>query len=211
MRKDKQQRLDRFASLIEATIKAGDPRYVKLFEGFSWAAMAQTVWSNKLGISDRTLRDLAKCGTIVRTTTVNGDGKPVVLYRLGSTPHKSPRHIANTMAALYRKHYDVKRVPPRSWGCLVGLAGVWPSGVQVNIFRMLLDNLKAFMAAVKAADPDCTFTPRFYEFLPITLVRKYPDVALQLYVAGIQEVGQKPHASIVAMFPKLWPKQNLIG
>jgi hypothetical protein len=211
MRKDKRQRLNHFANLIAATIKAGDPLYVKVFEGASWAALAQAAWCQKLGISDRTLRDLAKCSPIVSTKTINHAEKPLVLYRLGSTPHRSARHVANIMASAFRKRYGVERISRHDWGCLYGLAGVWPDGVQVEIFRMLLADLKAFMAAVKAVDPDCPHSIRYYEYLTIPLARKYPDVALELYIAAVQEAGQEPHPSIDALYPNLWPKQGLVG
>lgn len=211
MRKDRQERLDKFADLIAETIKAGHPICVKLFEGAAWAALPQPAWCEKLAISDRTLRALAKCPPVVATKTVNEQGKPIVLYRLGSTPHESARYTANKMASLYRKKYGVERVSRHNWGCLLGLAGVWPEGVQVEIFRTLLADLKAFMAAVKSVDPDCPHSIRFYEWLPISLARKYPDVALEVYITAIQEAGQKPHPSIVALYPMLWPKLVLIG
>lgn len=211
MRKDKQERLNRFANLIAETIEGGDPLYVMVFEGAEWAALAQPAWCAKLGVSDRTLRDLAKCPPVVTTKTVNDAGKPIALYRLGSTPHQSPRHLANIMASLFRKQYGVERVSRRDWGCLVGLAGLWPSGIQVEIFHTLLADLKGFMAAIKAVDPDCPHTIRFYEWLPIPLVRKYPDVALQLYITAVQAKGQKPNPSIAALYPKLWPKLKSVG
>jgi hypothetical protein len=192
-------------------IKDGGPSNVKLFEGAEWAALPQSAWCKKLGVSDHTLRSLAKLPPIVATKTVNAHGKPLVLYRLGSTPHISPRHLANKMASLYRLKYGRERISPREWGCLLGLAGYWPEGVQVEIFRTVLNDLKAFMAAIKCVDPDCSHSIRFYEWLPITLVRKYPDVALELYIAEVQAKGQKPHPSILALCPKLWPKLALVG
>lgn len=212
MRKDKQERLDRFADLIAETIKAGDPLTMKLFEGFAWAARSQPAWCAKLKISDRTLRELAKCcPPIVSTKTVNEGGKPIVLYRLGSEPHKSPKHLANIMAKLFRQKYGVERVSRGDWGCLNGLAVVWPDGVQVEIFRTLLADLKVFMAAVKAADPDCPHSIRFYQWLPIPLVRKYPDIALEIYISAVQAKGQEPHPSLVALSPKLWPTLKSVG
>lgn len=212
MRKDKQERLDRFADLIAETINAGDPLSVMVFEGATWAALPQPSWCEKLGVSDRTLRDLAKCPPVVATKTVNDAGKPIVLYRLGSTHHQSARHVANIMTSLFRKKYGLEeRISRRDWGCLVNLARIWPEGAQVEIFRTLLADLGAFMAAVKAADPDCPHSVRFYEFLPIPLVRKYHDVALQVYISAVQAKGLKPHPSIVALYPKLWPKLKSVG
>lgn len=212
MRKDKQERLDRFADLVAETIKAGDPLSVMVFEGATWAAMPQPRWCEKLKITDRTLRDLAKCPPIVSTKTVNDTSTPIVLYRLGSTPHLSARHTANIMASLFRKKYDLEeRISRRDWGCLVNLARIWPEGVQVEIFRTLLADLDAFMAAVKAADPDCPHSIRYYNWLSIALVRKYHDVALDVYIGAVQAKGQKPHPSIVALYPKLWPTVKSAG
>jgi hypothetical protein len=212
MRKDKQQRLDRFTRLIADIIQAGDPITMKLFEGMTWAAMSQRTWCEALGFSGRTLRELARCcPPIVMTKTTNEDGKPLVLYRLGSEPHKSTRHVANIMASMYRQQYGVERISRRAWGCLNGLAEVWPDGVQVDIFRMLLADVGAFMAAVKSVDSDCPYSMRYYEWLAIPLVRKYHHIALQLYIQRIQEMGKKPHPSIHALLPKLWPTKGLIG
>jgi hypothetical protein len=212
MRKDKQERLERFADLIAETIKAADPLTMKLCDGFAWAAMPQPAWCEKLKISDRTLRELAKCcPPIVSTKTVNEERKPIVLYRVGSEPHKSLRHLANVMAKLYRQKYGMERVSRHDWGCLIGLASVWPNGVQVDIFRSVLADFKAFMSVVKGIDPDCPHAIRYYKWLPIPLLRKYPDIALELYIATIQETGQVPHPAIVALNPKLWSNQSLIG
>ena len=210
MRQDKQQRLDRFVDLIAKTIEVSDPSCTMVFEGAPWAALAQSVWCEKLGLSDRTLRDLAKCSPIVKTKTVNDAGKPIVLYRLGSTPHQSRRHVANIMASLYHKEYG-QRVSRHAWGCLIGLAEVWPDGVEVEIFRMLLGDLNGFMAAIKAVDPDCPLSIRFYQWLNIPLVRKYPDVAVQLYITAVQAKGEKPHPAIATLCPKLWPKLKSVG
>lgn len=212
MRKDKQHRLDRFVDVIAETVKVGNPLTMKLFEGFAWAAMSQPAWCEMLKISDHTLRELAKCcPPIVSTKTVNENGKPIVLYRLGSEPHESPKHLANIMAKLFRQKYRVKRISPHAWGCLIGLVGVWPDGVQIDIFRTVLADVKAFMAAVKGIDSDCPHSIRYYEWLPIPLLRKYHAIALELYIATVQEAGQQPHPSLVALHPKLWPKQGMIG
>jgi hypothetical protein len=210
MRKDKQERLNRFADLIAETIKAGDPLYVQMFEGFVWVALAQPAWCEKLGISDHTLRDLAKCPPIVSTKTVNDEGKPLVLYRLGEKSHESARHLANKMAKAYREKYGIKRLRPSDWGCLVGLAGVWPDGVELEIFRSVLKDVGAFMAGVRWADPDCPHSIRFYQWVPIPLIRKYPHVALEMYIIGIQAAGQTPPPSIAALHPNIWPKHQLV-
>jgi hypothetical protein len=203
MRKDKQKRLDRFATLISEIIKTGNPLTMKLFEGHLWAAMPQSAWCEQLKISDHTLRDLAKCcPPIVSTKTVNEDKKPIVLYRRGSTPHKSPRHIANIMGHLYRTKYGVARVSHHNWGCLIGLADLWPDGIEVDLFKLVLDNLKTFMVWVKATDPDCEHSSRYYEWLSISLLRKYHGVALEMYVAEIQASGKPPHPSLEALWPK---------
>jgi hypothetical protein len=211
MRKDKQARLDRFAKLIDDTIKAGDPHYMRVFEGAVWAALPQPSWCEKLQISDHTLRDLAKCSPIVATKTVNQEGKPTVLYRLGSVLHKSPRHLANIMACLYRAKYGVERVSRHNWGCLVGLANILPEGAQIEIFRAVLNDLPMFRSGVKCADPDSSHSMRYYEWLPIPLVRKYPDVALQVYIGAMQAAGKTPHPAVAALDPKSWPKFKSIG
>jgi hypothetical protein len=76
---------------------------------------------------------------------------------------------------------------------------------------MLLADVGAFMAAIKSVDPDCPHSNRYYEWLVIPLVRKYHNIALQLYIDRVQEMGKKPHPSIHALSPKLWPTKGLTG
>lgn len=199
MRSDKSKRHAKLVSLVvELTAKSPFD-----FEGFAWAALSQSEWASQLGISDKTLRDLAKLPPIVSTKTQIQD-KVVVLYRIGAGPHSSYRHIANILSKIFRDKYGLKRIPPHDYGCLVGLAEVWPDGVQAQIFKSVLRNFVEFRGAVKLAEPDSPHFDRYYDFVPIRLIRKFPDLALEVYENEIQANCKVPHPAIVALNPKKW-------
>lgn len=93
---------------------------------------------------------------------------------------------------MFCQKYDRKRVTRKDWGCLVGLADVWPDGFQTAIFKTVLDDLKAFIVGVREADPESKFYRRYYEFLPIKLLRKYPLIAVELHIIKVQATGAAP-------------------
>jgi len=205
MRKDKQKRHARFVRLIEqftSDQQTLDENVVE-FEGFVWATLSQDKWSELLGVSDKTLRELAKILPIVSTKT-QCNGKVIVLYRTGTKPHTSVRHTANVLAKIFRKKYGLKRIARHDYGCLCGLAEVWPDGVQVEIFKSVLRNFVEFRGGVKLAEPDSPYFERYYEFVPIRLVRKFHGIALEVYENELQATDKVPHAAIIALNPKKW-------
>jgi hypothetical protein len=79
-----------------------------------------------------------------------------------------------------------KEVGTKAFGCLVGLAKEW-GGHAVDIFKAVLNNWPAFMVGMKQ-HPDCT-TPRFYKFPSITVIRRFPDVAAEVWMMDVQKAG----------------------
>lgn len=77
---------------------------------------------------------------------------------------------------------------PSEYGCMCGLAEVWPEGHQIEIFRSVLADWSAFMAGEKVAIWAAgEGEEKFFEFAAMTVVRAFPEVAVELYVMERQE------------------------
>ena len=205
MRKDAALRQARLVTLIEDIISSKAGSETKEFEGFTWAMLPQSEWSARLKITSRTLRNLAKIPPIVAQRTVTPDRRPITLYRTGVPAACSAKKTANMMAKAFRQKYKVDHVSRGDWGCLHGLAEIWPEGSQVAILKAVLSDLPLFMSAVRIADPDSEYRERYYEFLPIKLLRKFHDIGLSVYLMKLQgEGGALPSSfpkNIAALFP----------
>lgn len=204
MRSDKQKKHAAFVNLINEIVAAHQPGSSMDFEGFIWAAIKQAIWCESLGISDRTLRELAQHPPIAQTKTKTPWGSPIVLYRLGSEPHKSHRHIANIMGSIFKKRRGLSSLEPRLWGCLYGLAEVWPEGDQIAIFKMVLDIWPEFMAAVKYVEPDTPHAGKYYAYQAITLIRKYHALAVDRYGTELVVKGKELSPAMKALGSKVW-------
>lgn len=104
----------------------------------------------------------------------------------------------------------------REYGCMSGLAEVWPDGHQVDLFKMVLKRWPIFMAGVKwaavmEADPE-TYKPDkqafnlHLEFPSMSVIRRYWKVALEMVEMDAQEKKGPTPAWIKALNPGLWPK-----
>jgi hypothetical protein len=205
MRKDAALRHARLVTLIEAVISSKAGSETRELLGFTWAVLPQSEWSARLKITPRTLRNLAKIAPIVAQRTVTPDRRPITLYRTGAPPLCSAKKTANMMAKAFRQKYKIDRVSRADWGCLNGLAEIWPQGSQVAIFKAVLNDLPLFMAAVRTADPDSQFRERYYEFLPIKLLRKFHDIGLNIYLMELQQEGGALPSSFPAKVKALFP------
>ncbi|TGS82730.1 MULTISPECIES: hypothetical protein [unclassified Mesorhizobium] len=107
------------------------------------------------------------------------------------------------------------------FGCLIGLAKVWPEGVQVEILEIVFANWREFMSGVKLvqhlereanrkikkADPTAKVTEvrgLFFEYPHIPTIRKYWKVALDMVTTHYQNTGKNPPPSFKALNPGLW-------
>lgn len=139
---------NKLIALVEQTIEE-KPRKLG---GFVWAERPQPEWAELLGVSIATFRRIIAEPPFVRDRTHArlGNRIMVTLLRIGDgTPvKKSPRHIANVMQQLFRQ--KTGRNPGKhGYGCLIGLAEVWPDGHQITIFKLVLNNWLAFMAGFR--------------------------------------------------------------
>lgn len=198
MRSDKAKRHAAFVALIEETVGSSSSPARIFRDGYWWAALPQAIWASKLGVTVVTLRQLAKIPPI-RGLDTKADGHRIKLYRVGPEPHVSFKSLARKMEAAFKGKYG-RSVGKTRFGCLIGLAENWPSGHQVAIFRTVLNNLAGFMSLVRASDPESEYAPRYYEFLPCSLLRKYHDLALEMHVAMLQELGKYDELSQLAPY-----------
>ena len=174
------------------------------FEGFSWAARAQPEWAAMLGVSVATLRRLISKPPFVREQTHNADGKRVTLLRLGESAQKTPRHLANIMAKIFRKKTG-QEVGRHAFGCLVGCAEIWPNDHQIEIFKLTLNEWSTFMEGFRLAIDVGEIKPPSaktyskpvpymkWQFPHIPTIRLGATVALELYQMQWQEkLSSKP-------------------
>jgi hypothetical protein len=97
---------------------------------------------------------------------------------------------------------------PREYGCMVGLAEVWPEGHQIELFEMVLDQWSLFMIGVKwiivdQEMEDQKTVDRFWTHPSISVIRRFQAVAVEMALMDAQEKKKVP-AWIKALHPDLW-------
>jgi len=212
MRRDKQQRHERLCALIEQTISHALPggRTFEL-EGHVWAVRTLSEWASLLGVkSIDTVSDLIKIAPIQRDYT-QVDGKKALLLRVGEPGPISPRKIANLMRGVFRNKTG-REPKPEEFPLLKVLASEWPTGLQVDIFKVVLDNWTAFKAAVAIAIEEMKARGekayhRHHSYPSVSVICKFRDVALGLYLMHVQEnaaAGRAVPDVVIQAFPKLF-------
>lgn len=83
--------------------------------------------------------------------------------------------------ALLEKMPDLTTHP--EYGLINGLMEVWPEGHQLAIFKLVLSDWPAYMAGQKI-EVWKTYSDRelFFEFASMSVLRRYPQPAVELYV-----------------------------
>jgi len=118
--------------------------------------------------------------------------------------------LARVEKALKRERQP--RETPNEFGLLIGLAKAWPDGMQVEIFRMVLDNLPVFMTGVRTkqameqAEGKDVVPPRFLRYPHIKTIFDYNEVALEMMQDHYQQSGTEPPDEFKALTPWLWQK-----
>jgi hypothetical protein len=183
-------------------------------DDFQWAALPQRYYCQKLEISPATLRRWIARPPFVRQHA-RIDGKVTTLLREGEAGPLTPRHIANTMAIIWRETTG-RRASPKEYGCLVGLAESWPQGAQIDLLRMVLKEWPLFMSGVDSfiaeqnAKSEDKLVKRYYEFPSLAVIRRFASVALEVNMLKTQEAGKTPHPVIKALNPNTWPKYKIL-
>jgi hypothetical protein len=94
------------------------------------------------------------------------------------------------------------------YGCMVGLAKEWPTGLQVELFKMVINDWMEFMAGVKVVQAQeaglGTVKPMYFEYPHIKTLRRYCKVAVEMMVMRFQKNGKEPPAALKAVNPGLW-------
>lgn len=94
------------------------------------------------------------------------------------------------------------------YGCMVGLAKVWPKGLQVALFKFAINDWPEFMAGVKIKQAEeaamGTGKPMFFTYPHIKTLRRYHKVAVDMMVMHYQKSGKTPPAALKAATPHLW-------
>lgn len=196
LKSDAQARHDTLCALILAAIEAEGQEH----EGRRWAIKPRSEWADALGVDMKTISRLIQREPIQRLDTgaqdAAGTWRRVTALRLirpGEPPLKpSPRHLANIMQTLFVA--KTGRTPGKEeYGCLIGLAELWPEGHQLPIFKDVLAEWGSYMAAIKNRIDFETealevkgLRARYYRFPTITLLRRWPHVVADAYLTRWQ-------------------------
>ena len=195
----------KLVALVEQTI-AEKPRER---DGFLWAERFQAEWAELMGVSVATFRRIISEPPFERDRAHSRLGSKIIvtLLRIGDgTPvKKTPLHIANIMRSIFLK--KTGRKPNRhAFGCVVGLAEVWPDGQQIEIFSLVINDWLAFMAGFRLRLETGEIAPpvkkTYAKPVPymklnhphIPTIRLGAAVAVELYEMRLQE--QQAHASL---------------
>jgi hypothetical protein len=222
MQPKKHQQINALAKLVAEEALANP------FErgGYQWAAQPQLWWCDKLGYSVETLRRMIGQPPFVREQA-SVDGKKMTLLRVladGEAPKKTPERVANELRKIWlARKIDtaaikaaakagkamktdkilkdgVLKMSSRDHGCLIGLAQVWPDGMQHAILKCVLKDWPAFMVGAKlklgtlqdevTGDTDLPIKGAlFLKFPHLPTIRKFADVALELFIIDLQQKG----------------------
>lgn len=97
---------------------------------------------------------------------------------------------------------------PTEYGCMVGLAKEWPTGLHVELFKMAINDWVEFMAGVKVVQAKEAALgiakPMYFEYPHIKTLRRYHYVAVDMMVMRYQKNGKQPPAALKAVNPDLW-------
>ena len=120
--------LDGLVALIATEIAASS---VEL-DGFEWCGLPQPVIAAELGFSVETLRR-----RIAKPPFGKKRRKNVTLLRVGEPGPQTNYDRAQIMSTIWRKKTG-KATTLHQFYCLLGLAGEWPDGKQVDLFNRVL-------------------------------------------------------------------------
>lgn len=130
--------MSRYTEKIIKLVEQGLQESPWPYDGAVWVAAPQDDWAAELGCSTRTFRSVVSKPPFDTARTVI-NGKTVCLVRIGEPRPKTPRHLANIMAKMFRAKTG-KVVSRHNFGCLVGCAELWPADCAIEIFKCVLAN-----------------------------------------------------------------------
>jgi hypothetical protein len=163
------------------------------FDGYDWAAKRQDWYADHLGVCTNTVRRITAEPPFVRQRRRVGNQTITLLREGEATPPKTHRHVANAMAKYWKSRFG-RIVTRREYGCLIGLAEVWPEGLQSEIFKRSVNHWPDVMTGVKMVNDFLSEEfqmERFYNYPSIALIRKFYEVALINFDGYVQSQGVK--------------------
>ena len=174
--------------------------------GVKWAVRNQNWYCVQLGVSVSTFRRLISKAPFVREQA-SIDGLKLCLLRICDTHEpatKTPQHLANIMRKIWIQTVG-KPVSGKQHGCLIGLAKVWPEGFQIEIFKTALKDWPAYMVGVKFVQDKMmnngqNVVFRFYKYPSIQVMRRFPEVGVELLGMKLQEAGMPLSAALEAAY-----------
>jgi hypothetical protein len=188
--------------------------------GLKWCACPQPEIAEAIGVSVRTLQTLIKSPPFYSENALIGEGnsrKKLALLRVlvaGEKPRPTPETIACGMRKVFLERYGQgleasgNIFTPTMHGCLVALAGLWPEGKQMDVFKVVLNNWSDFMSGVgmiidakKAAGLDLKAEKKFYRYPSISVIRRFYGVGTELY--GMELQAKASTTGLLAMLPPL--------
>jgi len=163
-----------------------------------WMIRPLHEWADALGTSTKTISRLAAIPPIwsLRCQAVDDDtGRRVqaVALRVGDPPKRTPQLVAGIMSKMFRRRFRRDAITRRQYGCLVGLATVWPAGHQEKIFADALINWPDTAKAIKLhpdyKDPPEGHVDRYLAWPCISLMRRFPAAVSDAYLTRLQASG----------------------
>ncbi len=98
------------------------------------------------------------------------------------------------------------------YGCMVGLAKDWPAGLQIELFKMAVNDWTEFMGGVKVVQAHeaamGTAKPMYFKYPHIKTLRRYHKVAVDMMVMRYQTIGKEPPEALKAINPALWKNKK---
>lgn len=196
LKSDAKARHDKLCELILTSMETEGQDH----DGRRWIVRPCAEWAAALGVDRKTVSRLIQHPPIQRLDTgaldASGKWKRVTALRLalpGEPPlAPGPKHIAHKMQKLFVA--KTGRTPGKmEYGCMIGLAELWPAGYQVAIFTHLLAEWGWYAAAIKARiefERDALgvtgLVARYYRFPSIRVLRRWPHVVADAYLTDWQ-------------------------
>lgn len=121
---------------------------------------------------------------------------------------EAEKKLARVEKALTRMRQA--RETRNEFGQFIGLAKAWPDGLQVELFKLVLDDLSAFMAdvrtkqALEEAEGKPVLKPRLLRYPHIKTILDYNSVALEMMLMHYQKTGKEQPEALKALNPSLW-------
>ena len=153
--------------------------------GFVWAKRPQAWWVSTLGFSVETFRRLISKPPFVRECVLDPEtSKKVTLIREGVYGAKTKKHVQNILAKIWLSKTG-RRINGAQYGQLGGLADEWGLEKAPEIFKLVLNDVPAFMAGAKiqiALLGDEGYFRYYDDFPPTSFILRFNSVGKEMHL-----------------------------